>query len=103
MLQVNAYNTACLHDRQDIYISLCSNHNKLKCGPSCHCINCKNTKNNQQQSKGEQETDQEVLEEMKDQGDISDDLETTDDEHERLDDLNREVDSMMEDIFGVPF
>ena len=40
---------------------------------------------------------------MKDQGDISDDLETTDDEHERLDDLNREVDSMMEDIFGVPF
>ena len=38
---------------------------------------------------------------MKDQGDI--DLETTDDEHERLDNLNREADSMMEDIFGVPF
>ena len=37
---------------------------------------------------------------MKDQGDISDDLESTDDE---LDDLNREVDFMMEDIFGVPF
>ena len=54
----------------------------IQCGPSCHCINCKNTKNTQQQSKGEQETDQEVLEEMKDQGDISDDLETTDDEHE---------------------
>ena len=73
----------------------------IQCGPSCHCINCKKTKNTQQQSKGEQEKDQEVLEEMKDQGDISDDLETTDDEHEILDDLNKEVDSMMEDIFGV--
>ena len=40
---------------------------------------------------------------MKDQGDISDDLGITDDEHEQLDDLNREVDFMMEDIFGVPF
>ena len=43
---------------------------------------------------------------MKDQGDIyyyiCDDLETIDNELERLDNLNREVDSMMEDIFGVP-
>ena len=33
--------------------------------------------------KGRVGTNQEVLEEMKDQGEISDDLETTDDEHEK--------------------
>ena len=48
----------------------------------------------------EQETDQNIVEEMKKQGRIFNDLETTDDDHERLNDLNREVDSMMEDIFG---
>ena len=74
----------------------------IRCGPSCHCINCKNTKSTQKQSKGEQEIYQEVLEEIKDLGEISD-LETSDNEHEILDDLNREIDCMMEDIFGVPF
>ena len=39
---------------------------------------------------------------MKDLGEISD-LETSDNEHEILDDLNREIDCMLEDIFGVPF
>ena len=72
----------------------------MQCGPSCHCINCRDTNCIQQQSEREHKTDQEVLEEMKAQDDISDDLETTEDEHERLD---REVYSMMEDIFGVPF
>ena len=43
----------------------CTKEN-IRCGPSCHCINCKNTKSTQKQSKGEQEIDQEVLEEIKD-------------------------------------
>ena len=80
----------------------------LQCGPSCHCVNCKNTSQYvRQNEEAEQEIQQEINEEVVNE-DNSDsegptDEESTVDETDRLDELNRKVDEMMEEIFGVEF
>ena len=42
----------------------------MQCGPRCHCINCKNIKYSATIREREQETDQEVVDEMNDQGEM---------------------------------
>ena len=90
---------------------------ELQCGPSCRCVNCRNTSSYMPPT---QETEDEVQEEIQDQiqEEIQEDrheeeyeeedLSTDDDESDsdgahRLEELNREVDDIMEDIFGIPF
>ena len=79
----------------------------LQCGPSCHCVNCKNTSQYvTQNEEPEQEIQQEIKEVVnKDNSDSEGltDEESSLDETDRLDELNREVDEMMEEIFGVKF
>ena len=87
---------------------------ELQCGPSCQCVNCRNTSNYVPPT---EETEDEVQEEIRDQiqeeiqedkceeeyedEDLSTgDEETDSDEVQRL---NREIDEIMEDIFGIPF
>ena len=90
---------------------------ELQCGPSCQCINCRNTSSYMPSI---QETEDEVQEEIREQ--IQEDIqqgrheeeyedeelstgdeETDSDEVQRLEALNREVDDIMEEIFGIPF
>jgi len=70
----------------------------IQCGPSCHCINCNNTPSFVSQP------EQELQAEQDDQTDSEDtsDKEMSSDE-ESVDELNREVDMIMEEVFGVPF
>ena len=65
-------------------------------------MNCKNTdKYKSEQPETEQELQDEV-EESIDQND-SENEEVSSDEEERLADLNRDIDNIMEEVFGVPF
>ena len=86
----------------------------LKCGPSCQCVNYRNTTMYIAQSS---ETEEEIQEEMYEQSRLyqeGDDTESEEeghsdkdiystDEEDRLDELNQEVDQLMEDVFGIPF
>ena len=94
------------------------NKAELQCGPSCQCVNCNNTSSYLPPT---QETEDEVQEEIREQmrdeiqdrheeyedEDLSTDSEETDNdelrERQRLEELNREVDDIMQEIFGIPF
>lgn len=85
----------------------------LQCGPSCLCVNCKNTLMYIAQNK---ETKREIQEEIYEETWLPQDGDDTESEGERhgdtdiystdenrLDGLNQEVDQLTEDVFGVPF
>ena len=86
----------------------------LKCGPSCQCVNCRNTtKYTAQNNDREEELLEEIYAEARLRQD-GDDAESeyeihsdregySTDEEDRLETLNQEVDQLMEDVFGVSF
>ena len=86
----------------------------LHCGPSCQCVNCKNTLQYvAQNEETEHELRNEIFEDMildhdgdcdseEELNELSDGGATTDEE-DRLDALNRDVDELMEAILGIPF
>ena len=68
----------------------------VQCGPSCQCINCKNTHGyNIQQSDLEQESQE------SENDSEYEDIQQSSDEEKR--ELNEEVDNIMEEVFGVTF
>ena len=74
-----------------------------QCGPSCRCVNCKNIPSYiTQQPDTEQELEEEIQEHIRQQDDQTDseEFDATSDEDERL---NRDVDNIMEKVFGVRF
>ena len=82
----------------------------LQCGPSCQCANCKNIKSFSPAKETEGELHEEIWQQMRDdrnedgledefEGDFSSDGETDSD----TDLLNKEVDDVMEEVFGIPF
>ena len=99
----------------------CRRENIMQCGPSCHCVNCKNIPTYvTQHADTEQELEEELQEDMRQHNDQTDSevsengSESSDeedrlngsessDEEDRLNALNRDVDSIMEEVFGVPF
>ena len=80
-----------------------------QCGPSCRCLNCKNIPSYITQPDTEQELEEEIQEELQEHARQQDDhtdseeFDITSDEDERLDELNRDVNIIMEEVFGVPF
>ena len=86
----------------------------LKCGPSCQCVNCRNTtKYTAQNNDREEELLEEIYAEallQQDRDDAESEYEIhsdregySTDEEDRLETLNQEVDQLMEDVFGVSF
>ena len=78
----------------------------IQCGPSCQCINCKNTYMYTTQSVENEEEIEEELEEYRrldDEVNSEGPSDSESDEGERLLELNRDVDDIMEEVFGVPF
>lgn len=85
-------------------------HRKCKkggtqCGPSCRCVNCQNTPMYTAQIEEIQEEIQEEIEQEQDKNDseATSEGEISYDEEERLNELNRDVGMIMEEVFGVPF
>ena len=79
----------------------------MQCGPSCHCVNCKNIPTCYTTCRPEQELE-ELLEDIRqynDQtdSDVSENESESSNKEDRLNALNRDVDSIMEAVFGAPF
>ena len=79
-------------------------------GPSCRCVNCKNIPTYITQQDTEQELQDEIHEYIQQQDGLTDSKgfdadNATSDEDERMEELelNRDVDCIMEEVFGVPF
>ena len=65
----------------------------------CHCTNCKNIQSFVRQPT---EVEQELQEELEENTDTGSECEQSSDE-ERLSELNRDVDKITEEVFGLPF